>query len=70
MQSQRHKLDIATNKIRHDRQTLAERMQDDYGIDLAAASEAAAATEEVGDSRRGRSRKLPSCGTSSISWAQ
>ena len=37
LQSQRHKLDVATNKLRHERQTLVERMQDDYGIDLAAA---------------------------------
>jgi chromosome segregation protein len=45
LQSQQHKLDIATNKIRHERQTLAERMQDDYGINLAdAARELASAT--------------------------
>jgi chromosome segregation protein len=42
LQSQQHKLEMATNKIRHERQTLAERMQDDYGIDLAAAAGAPA----------------------------
>jgi chromosome segregation protein len=36
IQSQQHKLEVATSRLRHDRQTLAERMQDDYGIDLAA----------------------------------
>jgi chromosome segregation protein len=50
LQSQRHKLDIATNKLRHQRQTLAERMQDDYGIDLstAAAGEVASVSGELG----------------------
>jgi chromosome segregation protein len=38
LQSQRHKLDIAANKLRHQRQTLVERMQDDYGIDLSSAA--------------------------------
>jgi chromosome segregation protein len=38
LQAQQHKLEIATNRLRHERQTLAERMQDDYGIDLAAAA--------------------------------
>jgi len=53
VQSQRHKLDIATNKIRHDRQTLAQRMQDDYGIDLAAASEAATSEPASADGDTG-----------------
>jgi chromosome segregation protein len=49
LQSQRHKLDIATNKLRHERQTLASRMQDDYSIDLAtAASDPAATSGELG----------------------
>jgi chromosome segregation protein len=34
--SQHHKLDIAITKLRHERDTLAERMRDDYSIDLAA----------------------------------
>ncbi|MGD9633384.1 MAG: chromosome segregation protein SMC [Pirellulales bacterium] len=54
IQSQRHKLDIATNKIRHERQTLAQRMQDDYGIDLATASEAADGELAAGSSELGR----------------
>jgi chromosome segregation protein len=35
VQSQRHKVDVAASSFRHERQTLAERMHDDYGIDLA-----------------------------------
>jgi chromosome segregation protein len=38
LQSQRHKLEIASGKVRHQRETLVERMRDDYGIDLAAAA--------------------------------
>jgi chromosome segregation protein len=34
LQSQQHKLELAVNKLRHERQTLGERMQDDYGINL------------------------------------
>ncbi len=33
--AQQHKLEVAANRLRHERQTLCERMQDDYGIDLA-----------------------------------
>jgi chromosome segregation protein len=54
LQSQHHKLDIATSKIRHERQTLAQRMQDDYGIDLAAAG-----SEEQG---AGKDDRLPAPG--------
>jgi chromosome segregation protein len=42
LQSQQHKLEMATGKLRHECQTLAERMQDDYGIDLAAAADESA----------------------------
>jgi chromosome segregation protein len=35
IQSQQHKLEVAASRLRHERQTLCERMQDDYGIDLA-----------------------------------
>jgi chromosome segregation protein len=42
-ESQQHKADAATSTLRHERQTLAERMQDDYGIDLAKASDGASA---------------------------
>jgi len=38
LQSQYHKLEIATNELRHERQTLCDRMRDDYSIDLAAAA--------------------------------
>ena len=38
LQAQHHKLEIATNELRHERQTLCDRMQDDYGIDLGAAA--------------------------------
>jgi chromosome segregation protein len=43
--SQQHKLEMATDKLRHERQTLVERMQDDYGINL---SEAAAEPASAG----------------------
>jgi chromosome segregation protein len=49
LQSQQHQLDVATNKLRHQRQTLIERMQDDYGIDLAAAGELDSASGDVGE---------------------
>ncbi len=51
IQSQHHRLEIAASKLRHERETLAERMQDDYGIDLAqaAAGEAASAAGPLGD---------------------
>jgi chromosome segregation ATPase len=39
LQMQQHKLEVATTKRRHELQTLCERMQDDYGIDLAAEAE-------------------------------
>jgi chromosome segregation protein len=35
LQTQQHKLEVAINRRRHELQTLCERMQDDYGIDLA-----------------------------------
>jgi chromosome segregation protein len=38
-QSQQQKLEVAASTLRHERQTLAERMHDDYGIDLARANE-------------------------------
>lgn len=50
LQSQQHRLDVATNKLRHDRQTLSERMQDDYGIDLAA--EAGSGEQGAGGGRQ------------------
>jgi chromosome segregation protein len=37
LQAQQHKLEVATTRLRHERQSLCERMQDDYGIDVAAA---------------------------------
>jgi chromosome segregation protein len=36
VQAQHHKLEMATNKLRHERQTLVERMQEDYRINLEA----------------------------------
>ncbi|HEX2474921.1 MAG TPA: AAA family ATPase, partial [Lacipirellulaceae bacterium] len=56
-ESQHHKAEVAASTLRHERQTLAERMQDDYGIDLAEASddassnfgEATSAAGDVGD---------------------
>ena len=66
-----HKLDIATNKLRHQRQTLVERMQDDYGIDLApppASSLQRAGTSVQRDGRR--SAKSPNSAISSTSSAR
>ena len=40
LQTQQHKLEVATTRLRHERQSLCDRMQDDYGINL----EEAAAT--------------------------
>lgn len=50
MQSQRHKLEIATNQLRHERQTLCDRMRDDYGIDLAEAAGDSAEEQQDDDS--------------------
>jgi chromosome segregation protein len=57
LQTQRHKLDIAANKLRHERQTLVDRMRDDYGIDLAAeaATEASGAAASAAGSLGARS---------------
>jgi chromosome segregation protein len=49
LQSQQHQLDVATNKLRHQRQTLVERMQDDYGIDLATAGELESTSGEISE---------------------
>lgn len=34
LQTQQHKLEVATTRLRHERQSLCARMHDDYGIDL------------------------------------
>jgi chromosome segregation protein len=39
LQAQQHKFEVTLTRLRHERQTLCERMQDDYGIDLASAAE-------------------------------
>jgi chromosome segregation protein len=46
LQTQHHKLEVATSRLRHERQTLADRMRDDYSIDLeySASEQAAPAT--------------------------
>ncbi len=36
VQSQRHTLEVTADRLRHERQTLCQRLQDDYQIDLAA----------------------------------
>ncbi|MCI0333777.1 MAG: chromosome segregation protein SMC [Planctomycetes bacterium] len=38
LQNQQHKLEVTVARLRHERQTLCERMQEDFGIDLEAAS--------------------------------
>jgi chromosome segregation protein len=47
MQSQQHKIDVALSRLRHERQTLCERMQEDYGIDLAAEASVAASLRDA-----------------------
>jgi chromosome segregation protein len=34
LQAQQHKVEVTATRLRHERQTLCERMQDDYGIDF------------------------------------
>jgi chromosome segregation protein len=38
LQSQQHKIDVLLSRLRHERQTLCERLQEDYGIDLVEAA--------------------------------
>jgi chromosome segregation protein len=38
LHAQRHKLETAADRLRHERQTLCKRMHEDYGIDLAVAA--------------------------------
>jgi chromosome segregation protein len=45
LQNQQHKAEVIATRIRHERQTLCERMQEDYGIDL----EQAAGGSEQGE---------------------
>jgi chromosome segregation protein len=40
IQAQQHKLEVTTTRLRHERQSLCERMQDDYGINLEKAASA------------------------------
>jgi chromosome segregation protein len=54
-QAQQHKLEVTVARVRHERQTLCERMQEDYGIDLAAAASDATTSEgESGSVEAGR----------------
>ncbi len=61
LQSQLHKLEVAAARSRHERQALCERMQDDYGINLAeAASEergAGSGEQGAGSTEQGARRK-------------
>jgi chromosome segregation protein len=47
LQTQQHKIDVAVSRLRHERQTLCERMQEDYGIDLAAEADVAASLRDA-----------------------
>jgi chromosome segregation protein len=47
LQSQQHRLEVATTRLRHERQTLCDRMQEDYGIDLE--HEAGSSEEKAGN---------------------
>jgi chromosome segregation protein len=41
LQAQHHKVEVTAARLRHERQTLAERMQDDYGVELETAEASA-----------------------------
>jgi len=43
-QSQQHKLEVATTRLRHERQSLCDRLRDDYGINLEEAASTPPAT--------------------------
>jgi chromosome segregation protein len=47
LQVQQHKLEVAINRRRHELQTLCERMQDDYGIDLSICATSTAGQPEA-----------------------
>jgi chromosome segregation protein len=47
LQAQQHKVEVAATRTRHEAQSLCERMQDDYGIDLAAASQSKSTQDGV-----------------------
>lgn len=54
LQSQQHRLEVAVSRLRHERQTLCDRMREDYGIDLEqqATNNPQPASGEHGDAAR------------------
>jgi chromosome segregation protein len=60
LQSQQHQLEVGATRIRHEVQTLCDRMQEDYGIDLAAASRCEERGVRSEDAGQAISNVLPS----------
>jgi chromosome segregation protein len=58
MQAQQHKVEVTATKLRHERQTLAERMKDDYGIDLKTAEAAAGQDADSVADREGVEKEI------------
>ena len=56
LQHQQHKVEVTVTRIRHERQTLCERMQDDYGIDL---EQGAGNSEQAAESDNSSSATTP-----------
>ncbi len=54
LQTQQHKVEVTTTRLQHERQTLAERMHDDYGINL----EQAESREQAAESQQSNSEDL------------
>ena len=62
LQAQQHKVEVTAARLRHERQTLAERMQDDYGIELETAE--ASAEQKAGFDVGPGSRRAGNCSAS------
>jgi chromosome segregation protein len=58
MQAQQHRVEVTATKLRHERQTLAERMKDDYGIDLKTAEAAAGQDADSVADREGVEKEI------------
>jgi chromosome segregation protein len=57
IQAQQHKVEVTVARVRHERQTLCERMHEDYGIDLAAEASVAASLRDADATSQGSELK-------------
>jgi chromosome segregation protein len=64
--AQQHKLEVAVNRLHHERQTLCERMQDDYGIDLAEVAKSAEHGARSEENQPGTDPKHPAPRSSAL----